>query len=52
MQVLPLDYDPDIIADYWGRRPIAVTTRIFQLLGAPCSLPPSAAEANACIGAL
>ncbi len=33
LQVLPLDYDPDIIADYWGRRPVAVATRIMQLLG-------------------
>ena len=33
MQVLPLDYDPDIIADYWGRRPVAVATRVTQLLG-------------------
>lgn len=31
-EVLPLDYDPDIIADYWGRRPVAVTSRCFQLL--------------------
>jgi aarF domain-containing kinase len=30
---LPLEYDPDRIADYWGRRPVAVTTRILQLLG-------------------
>ena len=33
LQVLPLDYDPDIIADYWGRRPVAVATRVVQLLG-------------------
>jgi hypothetical protein len=33
VQVLPLDYDPDIIADYWGRRPVAVATRVVQLLG-------------------
>lgn len=31
--MLPLDYDPDIIADYWGRRPVAVATRVVQLLG-------------------
>lgn len=30
---LPLVYDPDKISDYWGRRPVAVTTRIGQLLG-------------------
>ena len=33
LQVLPLDYDPDIIADYWGRRPVAVAMRVVQLLG-------------------
>lgn len=33
LKVLPLDYDPDIIADYWGRRPVAVATRVVQLLG-------------------
>lgn len=33
VQVLPLDYDPDIIADYWGRRPVAVAGRCMQLLG-------------------
>jgi len=31
--MLPLDYDPDIIADYWGRRPVATATRVLQLLG-------------------
>ena len=30
---LPLEYAPARIADYWGRRPVAVTTRILQLLG-------------------
>lgn len=30
---LPLVYDPDLIEDYWGRRPVAVVTRILQLLG-------------------
>lgn len=30
---LPLEYDPDRIAEYWGRRPVAVTTRITQLMG-------------------
>eukprot|EP00898_Chlorokybus_atmophyticus_P004347 jgi/Chlat1/4913/Chrsp31S04834 len=30
--MLPLDYDPDVIAAFWGKRPGAVTTRIFQLL--------------------
>ena len=32
-QVLPLDYDPDLIADYWGRRPVSVAGRCLQLLG-------------------
>jgi len=30
---LPQEYDPEIIAAYWGRRPGAITTRIFQLMG-------------------
>lgn len=30
---LPLTYSPELIEDYWGRRPVAVTSRIFQLLG-------------------
>ena len=30
---LPLVYDPEKIADYWGRRPVAVVSRILQLLG-------------------
>lgn len=30
---LPLEYDPELIADYWERRPVAVITRILQLLG-------------------
>jgi aarF domain-containing kinase len=29
---LPLEYDPVIIGDYWGRRPVAVFSRIVQLL--------------------
>ena len=29
---LPLVYDPDLIAAYWGKRPGAVTQRIAQLL--------------------
>ena len=29
---LPLEYDPELIAGYWERRPVAVTTRILQLL--------------------
>ncbi|XP_072995694.1 uncharacterized protein [Typha latifolia] len=29
---LPLVYDPDTIASYWGKRPRAVATRIVQLL--------------------
>lgn len=30
---LPLSWDPDRIADFWGRRPVAVIRRAFQLLG-------------------
>ena len=30
--VLPLVYDPVKIAEFWSRRPVAVTTRIVQLL--------------------
>ncbi|KAL3162499.1 hypothetical protein ABBQ32_010159 [Trebouxia sp. C0010 RCD-2024] len=30
---LPLDYDPQRIADFWGRRPVAVIRRALQLLG-------------------
>jgi aarF domain-containing kinase len=30
---LPLDYDPDIIAAFWGARPWAVATRVAQLTG-------------------
>lgn len=30
---LPLAYDPDTIEDYWGRRPVAVVTRMLQLMG-------------------
>ena len=29
---LPLVYEPSLIAEYWGRRPVAVFTRIVQLL--------------------
>jgi aarF domain-containing kinase len=29
---LPLVYEPDAIAEYWGRRPVAVAARIAQLL--------------------
>lgn len=29
---LPENYDPDLIAKFWGQRPVAVTTRILQLL--------------------
>lgn len=29
---LPLEYDPEVIADFWGRRPVAVFSRIVQLL--------------------
>lgn len=31
-EALPLEYDPDLIGDYWGRRPVAVCSRVFQLL--------------------
>ncbi|KAL6582025.1 hypothetical protein OROMI_006039 [Orobanche minor] len=31
-EFLPLVYDPDSIAAYWGKRPRAVATRILQLL--------------------
>ncbi|XP_051133258.1 uncharacterized protein LOC127252912 [Andrographis paniculata] len=31
-EFLPLVYDPDSIATYWGKRPRAVATRIVQLL--------------------
>ncbi len=30
---LPKVYDPDAIAEYWSRRPIAVVRRITQLMG-------------------
>ena len=30
--LLPLVYEPGAIAAYWGRRPVAIVTRIFQLL--------------------
>ena len=30
---LPLAYDPDRIAEFWGRRPVAVIRRALQLLG-------------------
>ena len=29
---LPLEYDPELIGEYWGRRPVAVFSRIVQLL--------------------
>jgi aarF domain-containing kinase len=29
---LPIVYEPNLIAEYWGRRPVAVFTRIIQLL--------------------
>eukprot|EP00803_Ostreobium_quekettii_P009098 evm.model.scf_330.1 EVM.evm.TU.scf_330.1 scf_330:441-5212(-) len=29
---LPQTYDPDLIAKFWGARPVAVSTRILQLL--------------------
>lgn len=31
-EALPLEYDPDLIRDYWGRRPVAVFRRVVQLL--------------------
>jgi aarF domain-containing kinase len=30
---LPLVYDPEKIADYWSRRPVALISRVLQLLG-------------------
>lgn len=30
---LPLVYDPDQIAAYWSKRPVAVMTRVLQLMG-------------------
>lgn len=30
---LPLDYDPELIRNYWSRRPVSVVARIIQLLG-------------------
>ena len=30
---LPLSYDPVRIAEFWGRRPVAVIRRVLQLLG-------------------
>ena len=32
-EALPLEYDPVLIEEYWGRRPVAVATRVMQLLG-------------------
>lgn len=29
-EALPLVYDPEKIAAFWSRRPVAVTTRILQ----------------------
>lgn len=29
---LPMVYDPDTISQYWGRRPVAVVSRVVQLL--------------------
>ena len=30
---LPLTYSPELINDYWSRRPVAIMSRILQLLG-------------------
>lgn len=30
---LPLTYDPQMISEYWGRRPVSVLTRLAQLGG-------------------
>lgn len=30
---LPLDYDPEAIEEYWGRRPVAVASRVLQVGG-------------------
>ena len=35
---LPLSWDPDRIADFWGRRPVAVIRRALQLLGKDLAL--------------
>lgn len=32
---LPLTYDPNLINLYWGSRPVAVVTRVLQLMGEP-----------------
>jgi len=31
-EALPLEYDPELIEEYWSRRPVAVVSRVFQLL--------------------
>ena len=33
-EVLPLTYDPELIADYWMRRPVSIVGRVLQLMGA------------------
>jgi len=59
-EVLPLTYDPELIADYWTRRPVSIVGRVLQLLGAgrpshacgswlgglPAHLPTAAVEAT------
>ena len=37
---LPLTYDPQMISEYWGRRPVSVITRLAQLAGVPSALGP------------
>ena len=36
-ETLPLTYDPELIADYWMRRPVSIVGRVLQLLGAVLS---------------
>jgi aarF domain-containing kinase len=35
--VLPLEYDPVTISEYWDRRPVSVISRMMQLLSKLCS---------------
>lgn len=44
---LPLDYDPERIADFWGRRPVAVIRRALQLLGNPIMHDPASSTIDA-----
>ena len=31
--MLPLTYEPELITEYWMRRPVSVVGRVLQLLG-------------------